>query len=258
MSLTLDLYLPGRSWLHRLDPRVKLWATGLGLATAFVLRDWPALAGFLVGLHLLLKSSGLSWRRLGIIWRQVALLAGLIFLLQPWFAPAGRLLVAWGPLQLTTGGLASGFKLALRALCMAFVMALLLLTTDQRQLVLALVRSGMPYAWGLTLSLTLRFLPALFNLFTTVREAQAARGWVAEGPFWQRARDYIPVVVAVIIGTLRLSDQLTLALAARGLEGSARRTVWRDLRMRPVDWAVLVGVTALFVGVLLGVGCGAL
>lgn len=251
MSQMLDLYLPGESWLHRLDPRVKLWATGLGLATALLLRDLPVLVSWLVGLHLLLKSGGLSWRRLGTIWRQVALLALLILVLQPWFAPGGQVLLALGPLRLTTGGLLSGAVLALRALCMALTIAVLLFTTEQRALVLALVRLGLPYTWGLTLSLTLRFLPALFSLFTAVREAQAARGWVAEGNLWQRARDYIPVVVAVIIGTLRLSDQLTLALAARGLEGSTRRTVWRDLRMRPADWITLVGVTALFIGTLL-------
>ena len=31
MSLTLDLHTPGRSWLHQLDPRVKLVGLGEGV-----------------------------------------------------------------------------------------------------------------------------------------------------------------------------------------------------------------------------------
>jgi len=109
-----------------------------------------------------------------------------------------------------------------------------------------LVRLGVPYTWGLTLSLTLRFLPALSDLFNKVREAQAARGWVAEGGLFRRARDYLPVLVAVVIGTLRMGDQLTLALAARGLGTVQRRTVWRELEMRPADRWVLIGGTLGF------------
>ena len=92
----------------------------------------------------------------------------------------------------------------------------------------------------------LRFLPAIQYLFIAVREAQATRGWVVEGNLLKRFRDYLPVLVAVIIGTLRMSDRLTLALAARGLAASTRRTVWRDLQMRASDWVALAGLTIAF------------
>jgi energy-coupling factor transporter transmembrane protein EcfT len=57
------------------------------------------------------------------------------------------------------------------------------------------------------------------------------------------------VLVAVVIGTLRMSDRLTLALAARGLATSTNRTVWRDLQMRTTDWVALAGLMLAF-GVL--------
>ncbi|MDY0020195.1 MAG: energy-coupling factor transporter transmembrane component T [Anaerolineae bacterium] len=247
MSLALDLYVPGRSWLHRLDPRVKLWATFLGIAVAFLLPGPLEQALFLVFLHLLLRVAGVPWHLLGWLWRQMGLLALFILILQPFFSPSGPSLVTWGSLHLTVGGIEAALGLALRAVAMAFVAAGLLFTTDQGALVQGLVRLGVPYTWGLTLSLTLRFLPAINGLFLSIREAQAARGWVAEGNFLRRARGYLPVLVAVVIGTLRLSDQLTLALAARGLGISARRTTWHELRMRSDDWWCVGGVTALFV-----------
>lgn len=246
MSLALDLYVPGRSWLHRLDPRVKLWATLLGVLLALRLPHPLLQAAFLLGLHLFLWRAGIPWERLVWLWRQLLVLLIFILLLQPFFTPSGTLLFALGPLRLTLGGLQAGLLFALRALNMAFVTGGLLFTTDQQAMIRGLVRLGVPYTWGLTISLTLRFLPALSSLFVTVREAQAARGWVAEGNFIRRTREYLPVLVAVIIGTLRMSDQLTLALAARGLGSSTPRTVWRDLRMQRSDWAALALLTAGF------------
>ncbi len=241
MSLVFDLYTPGCSWLHRLDPRVKLWLVVLGIGGAFLLRTWWQQALFLLGILMLLRSASLAWEKVRWLWRQMRWLMILILLLQPLFTPSGTQLLAVGPLQLTVGGIQRALLLALRAFNLTTLASALLFTTEQRALVRALVRLGVPYTWGLTISLTLRFLPALGDLFSKVREAQAARGWEAGGNFFRRARDYLPVLVAVIIGTLRMGDQLTLALAARGLESIQQRTTWRDIEMRPIDWWVLVG-----------------
>jgi len=247
MSVALDFYVYQESWLHRLDPRVKLWGMLSGFITAFLLPYVAAQGALLLGLHLLLLVNHIPWDALRRLWRQMALLIVLILVLQPFFAPSGTVLVTAGPLRLTLGGLTEAVLFATRAMVIAFIVGALLFTTDQRALVQAFVRLGLPYTWGLTFSLTLRFLPAIQHLFVTVREAQAARGWVAEGNLFRRFREYLPVLVAVIIGTLRMSDRLTLALAARGLATSthaaAPRTVWRDLHMRTTDWITFAGIT---------------
>lgn len=246
MSLSLDLYIPGRSWLHRCDPRTKLWMLLLGVLLTLGWKQLLLQAIFVVALLLTLRLAGVSWRLLGWLWHQMRILVVLMLLLQPFFAPSGKALAQFGPLTLSLGGVMGGAALALRVLAMAFLTGGLLFTTDQRALVRAFVRLGLPYTWGLTLSLTLRFLPALGSLATTVREAQASRGWVAEGNVVRRARDYLPVLIAVVIGALRLSDQLTLALAARGLEHAQDRTTWRELRFRRLDWWLMGLSTAIF------------
>ncbi len=251
MSVALDFYVHRDSWLHQLDPRVKLWGMLLGFVTAFLLPHLWAQGALLLGLHLILLFNHIPWVTLRRLWRQMALLVVLIMVLQPFFTPSGDVLVAIGPLRLTVGGIVGAALLAVRALVITFIVGALLFTTDQRALVQAFVRLGLPYTWGLTFSLTLRFLPATQQLFATVREAQAARGWVAEGNLFRRFRDYLPVLIAVIIGTLRMSDRLTLALAARGLASAAPRTVWRDLRMRAADWVTFAIITLAF-----GLFCG--
>ncbi|MGC9521615.1 MAG: energy-coupling factor transporter transmembrane component T family protein [Anaerolineae bacterium] len=250
MTVVFDLYVPGTSWLHRLDPRVKLWGTILGFALPFILPDLASQAMFLIAIHVVLLTASIPRRAIGRFWRQMAILIVLILVLQPFLRPSGKVLFTVGPLKLTVDGLHDAARLALRALGIAFVTAALLLTTEQPALIQALLRLGLPYTWGLTISLALRFLPALQGLFRTVRDAQSARGWTLEGNPVRRLRAYIPVLVAVLIGTLRMSDQLTLALASRGLETMKTRTTWRPLRMGTLDWAILIAMTLGFAGLV--------
>jgi len=85
--------------------------------------------------------------------------------------------------------------------------------------------------------LAIRYLPTTYGLFVSIGEAQQARGWiVGQGGVLQRARSYVPILVATIIASLRLSDNLGMALAARGLGYPARRTVLYDLAFTAVDW----------------------
>ncbi len=239
MSYRFDLYQPGRSWLHTLDPRVKLWLVLWGGLLTFAIHTWWWQLFFLISVWVLLLSARIPQRALLWLWQQVRLLIAFILILQTLFAPSGSIWLSLGPLTITAGGVSSALVLAIRTLTMMFLTGLLLFVTEQRDLILALTSLGLPYTWGLTLSLTLRFIPALYGLAESVREAQAARGWLPRGNWLQRLRDYLPALIAVIIGTLRLSDQVALALTARGLRAQARRSSWRSLHMRPLDWAIL-------------------
>lgn len=251
MSVIFDTYIPGDSFLHKMDPRVKI----LGTLMSFVMVFWlpgivPQLL-LLTSFHLVLLCAGVRPHRLLTLWRQMGMLLMLIMLIQPLFQPSGYELFALGPIRLTLGGLTDAGRLAARAMGFALAVAVMLYTTDHHTLVLAFVKLGIPYTWGLTISLALRFLPAIQSLFHTIRDAQASRGWVASGNVFKRFREYFPVLIAVIVGTLRMSDQLTLALAARGLDTTEQRTRWHDLHMRSVDWMwflvlLLMGATFIW------------
>jgi energy-coupling factor transport system permease protein len=247
MSVIFDAYVPGNSFLHKLDPRVKLWGTMLSLLLVFWLPGLVLQCLLLASFHIVLLLAGVPVRRLLTLWRQMAVILILILILQSFFNPYGFELFTLGPLRLTLGGLHDAARLAARAIGFAFVIAVLLFTTEHHALVLAFVRLGLPYTWGLTISLALRFLPAIQDLYHAIRDAQASRGWVASGGIIKRFRGYFPILIAVIVGTLRMSEQLTLSLAARGLTGPGQRTRWRDLRMRPTDWAWAFFMTVGFV-----------
>jgi energy-coupling factor transport system permease protein len=185
----------------------------------------------------------------------------MILILQPFFPPGpGVELLRVGPLRITLPGVLEGFSFALRAAALAFIAAVLLLTTDPAQLVQGLVKLGLPYPWGLTIGLAIRYLPITYGLFVTASEAQQARGWiVGTGNVVRRARSYLPILVATIIAALRLSDGLGLALAARGLGYPARRTALYDIRFTWNDALVVALTTVLLAGLMVvrfGLGIG--
>lgn len=262
MSQVFDVYLPGASWLHRLDPRAKLWMVLLAGLVGLLFQQIGVLAGLLLLTQGALLSAGAPWERMRWLWARLLPLLALILILQPLFAPGpGPDLLRLGPLRLTVAGLLAGLSFALRAASLTFVAAGLLLTTEPSELVQGLVKLGLPYPWGLTVGLAIRYLPTTYGLFVAVREAQEARGWILDrGNVIRRARAYVPILVATIISALRLSDQLGLALAARGLGYPARRTTWREIHFSGADWLAVGLATLAFGGMLAlryGLGFGA-
>lgn len=261
MNQHFDLYLHHDSWLHRLDPRTKLWIVLLAGAAGLMFRHIAMLAGLLLLAHLVLLSARVPASRIRWLWAGLLPLLVMILILQPIFAPGpGPDLVSLGPIRITAAGILDGASFALRAAALAFVTAVLLLTTDAMELVQGLVKLGLPYPWGLTVGLAIRYLPTIYGLFVAISEAQQARGWlVNQGNLIKRALSYLPILVATIIAALRLSDNLGLALAARGLGYPTRRTVLHDLHFRSGDWLAVACTTFVFVTLAVlryGIGFG--
>jgi energy-coupling factor transport system permease protein len=256
--MQFDLYVPRESWLHRLDPRTKLWLAVVGLLVGLLSDDPWVLGAILVGFHLILLSACVPLERLAWLWKRMLPLTVLILILQPFFAsgPDGRILWQLGPLRWTVAGVLMGVIFALRVNAMAFAAAALLFATDPTALVRGLVKLGLPYEWGLTVSLALRYLPTTYGLYQSIYEAQQARGWdPGRGGLIRRLQSYLPMLVAVMIAALRMADNLGMALAARGFGATygapaaspamrGQRTTLRDIAFRPVDWAVTAALAA--------------
>jgi energy-coupling factor transport system permease protein len=257
MTLGAGLYVPGESWLYHLDPRVKLYFSLVGVVTGLVLGHPLPLLGLTVFINVVLLAGGVSPGRTARLWRQLAplmlMIVGFQSILTPDVAPP---LAALGPIRITASGLLLGSVFALRIAAGVFATGLLLLTTSPDSLVRGLVGVGLPYAIGLTIWLALRYLGTLGQLYTSIAEAQQARGWVVtQRNLWKRARAVVPTLVALTIASLRLSDNLALGLAARGMSAPYPRTSLRPLRLTLTDWVALGLITLIF-GTALSVWLG--
>lgn len=250
MSLSVELYVHADSWLHRLDPRVKLGMAAVGTIIAFLLPDSPSLLLYLAAIIAVMLAGRVPPERIRWALRGLLPLTILILLIQPWFAPDGRVLFALGPARLTVGGLLVGLGVAIRANVLALLALLPLFTARHDDLVRGMVQLGLPYTWGLTITLALRYIPIAAGLYMTIRQAQEARGLdLQHGNLLRRVQQFVPILTALVIASVRLSDHLAMAMAVRGL-GAGPRTERRVLVMAGYDW-LAAGLIAAALGLAL-------
>lgn len=257
MSVTYDLFVPAQSWLHRMDPRVKLL---LSLDLTVVLFLWPepaVIAGVLAGLHFVLWRAGVPWSRLRWVWWVMLPLHVMVPLAWFLFQPVGPTFFEWGLLRMSWGGLWHGVWVVLRLDALAFAAFLWLFTTAPHQIIRSFTGLGMPYSFALMLALALRYLPTVAELYVQTRDAQQARGLVLDqGSVLRRLRARLPILVAVLISTLRLAQALGWALETRGLGATLppgrRRTQWQPLRMSGSDRLFLIAFAVLGIIVVAG------
>ena len=177
MGAEFDVYVRRNTWLYALDPRVKLALVAEAILFTFLWTSvWAALAVAAACL-LLLWLAQVPVGRIAAFLRGIVPLLLMVLVLTSLFAGGpGPVLVSIGPLRVTVDGVMQGLLLASRLLALGLAFFFWLSTTDQAAMVRGFVALRMPYTWGLTLALALRYLPILAGLFEQVREAQQARG----------------------------------------------------------------------------------
>jgi energy-coupling factor transport system permease protein len=75
----------------------------------------------------------------------------------------------------------------------------------------------------------------------TVVDAQRSRGLeLDKGNFMKRIRNYVPILIPLIISAIRRSVELAEALEARGFGATEKRTSIVTLKMRWADYVVIV------------------
>ncbi len=249
MTGFVDLYTEGDTFLHRLDPRVKISAVVFLTLLGFVLTSLATLLVLLTFIFLLLFLARASLDRTMFALKFVLRFMALIVVLWPFFDPAGEpVLATLGPVKITEPAIWRGVTSAVRVGCLATVWYILIFTTSQRDLVRALVKLGVRFDFGLALAIALRFFPTLGLTIGSIKDAQRARGLeLDKGGLTRRARNYVAVLVPVIVSSLRTAETLALALQSRAYGARADRTYLRELSMRPADYVALAIVVAILV-----------
>ncbi len=236
-------YQPKDSFLHKLDPRIKIGAAlALALAVFFLqsLHDYLLFAGFL--------SLAVWAGRIG-FWpmvRAVQALTVLILLsaLLQLFSAPGNPIWQWGPLKISDEGLRVGAMTSARLIYFGLISAVLGVTTSALQLadgleglLLPLARLGVPVrGLALMFSVSLRFVPLILDEADTIIKAMRARGIDPfEGSLAERARKIVGVLVPLLRNTLLRAEALAEAMAARCYDPDLPRTrlyqpqlTWRD------------------------------
>lgn len=258
-DITLGQYFPGKSMIHKLDPRVKVLLTLFNIVFIFIAGNFSSLGlmtAFTVAAMLL---SGVPLSRYlrstrGVIF--VILFTAVLNL----FYGGGTVLVQWGFLQITTGGVRNAIFIAIRIIVLIFMSAVLTFTTSPTQLTDALERLMKPlkifrikvHEIAMMMTIALRFVPTLLEETDKIMSAQKARGADLEsGGLISRVKALIPVLVPLFISSFRRAYDLAMAMECRCYNGGKGRTKMKILHITPKDITVLVITVFICAGVVL-------
>lgn len=199
-AATLGLYLPRSSALHRMPAGWKLAGMLVAVVSVVLLRQWWQLAIAAAGVTLLYGAARIPPR---IAWTQLSPLKYLI----PILAALQLWLADWQTAVRVCGTIVIAVAVA----------ALVTLTTRVSDMLDALLpvlrplrRLGVdPDRIALLLAVTIRCIPLVAGIVTTVTEARKARGL---------GFSVVSLGAPVVIRSLRAADALGEALIARGAD----------------------------------------
>jgi energy-coupling factor transport system permease protein len=152
---------------------------------------------------------------------------------------------------LTALNVENAAAMTLRFVVLVESFSVFFLTTSPDHLGLALEQSHVPYEFSFAFTTAVRFVPVLAEEAQTIMDAQKARGLELEkGNFLKRIRNYVPVLIPLIVSAIRRSLELAEAMESRAWGATKKRTNLYALKLHRGDFvllAVTVGVLVLTV-----------
>lgn len=158
----------------------------------------------------------------------------------------GRDVIDVGPLELTTGDIASGATLGLRLIAIALPGVLAFATTDPTDLADALVQQlRLPARFAVGALAALRLVPLLGQDWTAIRRARRARGIAAGSNPARAIVIFSGQVFILLVAAIRRASRLATAMDARAFGATDQPTAARELPMLARDWSFLFLAVAL-------------
>ena len=257
-DITIGQYFPGDSFVHKMDPRMKIIATLLYIITLFLAKHPLSLT---VGILLLIFLYKVANIPLKIITKSLKPVVPVIIFtsILNIFFMRGEVLFKIGFLEITKEGLLLAVLMSLRILCLIAGSSLLTYTTSPIALTDAIERLMAPlkkvkvpvHELSMMMTIALRFIPTLIEETDKIINAQKARGADMEsGNFLQRAKALVPILVPLFVSSFRRADELAMAMECRCYRGGDGRTRMKQLCYSSRDWVAL-GVLCLSMGAVL-------
>jgi energy-coupling factor transport system permease protein len=258
-SITFGRYLPGISFLHRLNARFKLLILILFLVVLFMLKTFTGLGLLILFLLVVTAAAQIPLHYMVISLRPMTFIVIFTAIVYFLFTKGGLVLLRLGPLTIEQAGVTAGLFVIMRLVGLVMMSGLLMLTTTPLSLahgvelfIRPLGRLGFPAAeTAMIMTIALGFIPTLSEESQRLLRAQVARGADFEGGFFSRARKFAPLMVPLFIGAFRRADELALAMEARGYRIGAVRTRMREDPVALLDWTALLFAAAVLAAVLL-------
>lgn len=251
-------YIPGNSFVHKLDPRSKLIFVFVFIAIVFLANNAVTYALLLLFTFITVLVSKIRLYFLINGLKPIIFLVIFTFLLHLFFTQEGDLLWKWKFIEIYEEGLRQGIFISIRFLVLVFITSILTLTTspisvtDGMEVLLnPFKRIKLPvHELALMMSISLRFIPTLMDETDKILKAQMARGSdISSGTVKERIKAVVPLLIPLFVSAFKRAEDLAIAMEVRGYRGGEGRTRYRQLKWDWRDTTIMV-LAALVAAIL--------
>lgn len=258
-EITLGQYIPGKSIIHKLDPRTKIILTFALIILTFICENFLSLVSLFCFVLLVLKFTKIHFKMyfksMKMILAIVIFTAGLNI-----FYGTGEAIFQLGFVSITRQGINNSIFIAVRILSLVLLSSVLTFTTSPTDLTDGIERLLSPlnklhlnvHEFAMMLTIALRFVPTLLEETDKIMNAQKARGADLEsGGFIQRIKALIPILIPLFISSFRRAYDLAIAMECRCYSGGDGRTRMKVLRMTTLDYVSFLATAFLLLLIIL-------
>ena len=253
-DITFGQYFPAKSIIHRLDPRIKLVLSLMFIIFNFVAQNAVSLAfiGTLTLLFVLISRVPVSLFLKNI--KAILFVIILTSVLNALYVTTGNVLLEFWIIKITADGVKRALFMSARIIILIISSSLLTYTTTPTELTDAIERLLKPlrfiglgeavHVMAMMITIALRFIPTLIEETDKIMSAQKARGADLEsGTLFERIKALIPILVPLLISSVRRAYDLAEAMECRCYNGGSGRQRMKQLKLAGRDYlslAVLV------------------
>ncbi len=244
-SITLGRYTPRDTFIHRLDPRIKILSLILLMVAIFIsYSTWEMtfiIGGILlVFIFLLAAISKTSFKALFKSLRAMWFLIIFLLLINILVKPKSPVNIAFsiGSLDIYWESIFQSLKIILRLFLMITLTMILTTSTKPLDLTYALEWYMKPlklirfptHEVAMTISIALRFIPTLLIEVERIMKAQTSRGVdFKHGKISSRFKAIISLIIPLFISSFQRAEELADSMEARGYNPKAKRTTYHKL-----------------------------
>ncbi len=232
-------YVPGNSFLHKMNPVAKLAAAFILVIACFVTSNFALLAVVIVLDALLAVQCEMVSQTLGLA-KAVAMFSILLAIIALLFTPQGDVLapLPWG--YIGTESVLAAVLIVVRLVACAVPLFLVFYVTKMTDMANALVKVlHVPYKYAFTFMSTVHFIPVFMNDMAGIMEAQTARGVEFDGGVVKRVRLMIPLCVPLLVSSVRKTNSAAIAAEVRGFNLRTRESGFKEYPLAGIDFAAL-------------------
>ena len=259
VDITIGQYYKEDSLIHRLDPRVKLFAVLIYVITLFMHKAPATYVMSLLFLIITIKISKVPVKYILRGLKAIAVILLFSVIINMLFIP-GKPVIQFWIISISAEGIRTTIYLGSRLIMLVLGTSLLTFTTTPNELTDGLDKSlgflnkvGVPvHEIAMMMSIALRFIPILLEETDKIMKAQIARGADFEsGNLIQKVKNMVPLLVPLFISAFRRANDLAMAMEARCYHGGDNRTQMKPLHYTRRDHIAYV---VLFVYLAVAIG----